>query len=149
MRGLVITVGNEMKGDDGAGPLLARLLSHSPLEAWEVIDAGTMPEDYIHRIRRLKPDLLVLVDAADMGLEPGSVRLLSEEEVAEQFILTTHNLPLSFFIHAVREIVHGIRFIGIQPGNISFGAPMTSAVRSAVVSVCEKIKAGQLDFEHI
>lgn len=40
MNRLVIAVGNEMMGDDGAGPLLARLMEENPIPGWEVIDGG-------------------------------------------------------------------------------------------------------------
>lgn len=35
---VVLTVGNSMMGDDGAGPLLAELMEADPIEGWIVIN---------------------------------------------------------------------------------------------------------------
>lgn len=149
MRGLVITAGNELMGDDGAGPLLARLLTLSPLPSWDVIDGKSVPENYLHLIREIKPDLAVVVDAAEMGLAPGSIRLLSERDIAEQFITTTHNLPLSFFIRALKEIVPEVHFVGIQPKNVAFGLSLSTEVKRAVETIYKKLQSGSLDFPKV
>ena len=41
---VVLAVGNSMMGDDGAGPLLAELMTQSPIPGWEVVDGGSAPE---------------------------------------------------------------------------------------------------------
>ena len=146
MMKLIITVGNDMMGDDGAGPLLARTLEQSPLQGWQVINGGSVPENYLHVVDELRPDAAVVVDVAEMGLEAGSIRLLSENDIAEQFIMTTHNLPLSFFIGALKEIVPSVYFIGIQPKLIAFGFPISLEVERAVKIIYQKLQAGSLDF---
>lgn len=35
---VVLTVGNSMMGDDGAGPLLADLMEANPIDGWMVIN---------------------------------------------------------------------------------------------------------------
>jgi len=149
MKGLVITVGNSLMGDDGAGPLLARLLASSPLSGWEVINGKSAPENCIHLARRMKPEVAVVVDAAEMGLEPGSIRLLSEDYIAEQFIFTTHNLPLTFFLLALKEITPRVYFVGIQPKVVAFGYPLSQEVREAVEAVYEQLKSGSPTFPEL
>ncbi len=149
MKGLVITVGNELMGDDGAGPLLARLLTLSPLQNWEVIDGKSVPENCLHLVRRMKPEVAVVVDAAEMGLAPGSIRLLSEDYIAEQFMFTTHNLPLTFFLLALKEIAPRVYFIGIQPKVVAFGYPLSGKVREAVEAVYEQLKSGSPTFPEL
>jgi hydrogenase 3 maturation protease len=149
MKRLVITVGNEMMGDDGAGPLLARLLEKNHIPGWEVIDGGTAPENYFYRVRDMKPEVVVVVDACEMNLEAGSVRLISENDIADEFILSTHRLPLSFFISALKELVPKVYFVGIQPSIVAFGLPVSSEIRQAVEMVYDKLKTGKLDFPHL
>ncbi|MDH7577054.1 MAG: hydrogenase maturation peptidase HycI [Bacillota bacterium] len=149
MKGLVITVGNSLMGDDGAGPLLARLLASSPLPDWEVINGRSAPENCIHLVRRMKPELAVVVDAAEMGLAPGSIRLLSEDYIAEQFIFTTHNLPLTFFLLALKEIVPRVYFVGIQPKVVAFGCPLSREVREAAEAVYQQLKSGSPTFPEL
>ena len=38
---VILTVGNSLMGDDGAGPLLAELLESEPAPGWAVIDGGS------------------------------------------------------------------------------------------------------------
>ncbi|HSD83065.1 MAG TPA: hydrogenase maturation peptidase HycI [Anaerolineae bacterium] len=141
-QGLILTVGNEAMGDDGAGPLLAKLLHQNPLPEWEVLNGGSAPENHLHRIRELQPPQVVIVDAADMGLTPGAVCPLSEDAIADQFIFTTHDMPLSFLIEALKEFVPRVHFIGIQPDVVAFAYPMSPPVRQAVDAVYEQLQLG-------
>src|SRR5512141_1028477 len=93
---LVFTVGNEMMGDDAAGPLLARKLEESPLDGWDVIDGGSSPENYVFKIRDLAPSEVLIVDSADMELEPGDVRHIDQDAIGALFLMTTHSLPLNY-----------------------------------------------------
>jgi len=139
MKGLVLTVGNELMGDDAAGPLLARLLQRSPLESWPVIDGRSSPENYMHQARAWQPETAIIVDAADMGLEPGEIRLLSHDDIVNQFFMTTHDLPLTFLMEALQEITPQVYMIGIQPKVVAFAYPMSAEVARAVETVYERL----------
>ncbi|MRF53220.1 hydrogenase maturation peptidase HycI, partial [Stenotrophomonas sp. MY15] len=91
---VLLCVGNSMMGDDGAGPLLAEMCAARPVGEWVVIDGGSAPENDIVAIRELRPDRLLIVDATDMGLNPGEIRLVDPDDIAEMFMMTTHNMPL-------------------------------------------------------
>lgn len=129
---VVLTVGNGMMGDDGAGPLLAARLKRSPAPGWQVVDGGSAPENVVHHVRALEPDLVLVVDATEMELDPGDVRLVDDEVIADRFIMTTHDMPLSFLIASLRETVAEVRLLGIQPSLVAFGYPMSAAVERAV-----------------
>ena len=70
---VVFTVGAVLRGDDAAGPMLAKMLEQSPIPGWTCIDGGQTPEDDLAVIRRMQPDVLLLVDASQMGREPGTI----------------------------------------------------------------------------
>ena len=142
MKAVVFTVGNAMRGDDGAGPLLAELLEAAPAPGWEVVDGGSSPENHIHQIRALSPDHVLIVDAAEMELAPGEIRRLDEDCIADHFLVTTHAIPLNFLIASLRETVPDIAFLGIQPKDTSFCGPMTPSVRQAVEALHEKLVRG-------
>ncbi len=137
---LVLTVGNGMMGDDAAGPLLSGMMEHAPVEGWEVFDGGSAPENCMHQVREMHPDEVLIVDAAEMGLGPGEVRLLTEQVIADQFIMTTHNLPLSFLIQLIKEFVPQVTFVGIQPGTVAFACPMSLPVKQAVETIYDQLK---------
>lgn len=128
----LLCVGNSMMGDDGAGPLLAERCAEQPLPGWTVVDGGAAPENDIGYLRELRPAHLVIVDATDMGLAPGEIRTLTEDDIGEMFMMTTHNLPLTFLMQQLREDVPQITFIGIQPDVVAFYYPMSPAVSQAV-----------------
>lgn len=140
---LVLTVGNGMMGDDGAGVRLAQRLREEPLEDWEVVNGGTMPENVLHLVREMSPRRVLVVDASDMDLVPGSVRLIPAARLDDPFLLTTHTLPLTYLIEVLREFVPQVDLLGIQPEIVAFGFPMSGAVSAAVEVVVQDLKAGR------
>lgn len=143
-KSLILTVGNEMMGDDGAGPWLARRLQQAPLAGWEVIDGQAAPENFLHQVRAMQPQRVVVVDAADAGLEPGEIFFLDEADIDSMFLMSTHTLPLSFLITALKEIVAEVRFIGIQPDVIAFGYPMSAKVQQAVDHLYQQLEGDRI-----
>ncbi|SUI00143.1 hydrogenase 3 maturation protease [Salmonella enterica subsp. enterica serovar Typhimurium] len=85
MTDVLLCVGNSMMGDDGAGPLLAEMCAAQPKGNWVVIDGGSAPENDIVAIRELRPQRLLIVDATDMGLNPGEIRIIDPDDIAEMF----------------------------------------------------------------
>ncbi|XBS70711.1 hydrogenase maturation peptidase HycI [Acerihabitans sp. KWT182] len=136
---VVLTVGNNMMGDDGAGPLLAELMTLNPVVGWTVVDGGAAPENVVHRVRALRPRRVVVVDAADMALTPGDIRLIEPADIAGMFIMSTHNLPLSFVIEQLKEDIAEVWFVGIQPDVVAFYFPMTEPVTRAVNRLYQRL----------
>ena len=137
----LLCVGNSMMADDGAGPRLAELCAERPLPGWTVVDGGAAPENDIGFLRELRPQHLVIVDATDMGLAPGEMRIINEEDIGEMFMMTTHNLPLTFLIQQLREDIPDITFVGIQPDVVAFYYPMSAVVEQAVRHLHQRLPA--------
>ncbi len=144
---VLLTVGNGMMGDDGAGVLLARMMEADPLDGWITIHGGSAPENVIHHIRDLAPSRVLIVDAADMDLTPGSIRRIAAERLEDPFLMTTHTLPLSFLVESLREVVPQVDMIGIQPGIVAFGLPISNEVSVAVKQVYLDLKNGVADWD--
>ena len=66
---MLLGIGNPLHGDDGVGNYVA---SRFRARGWNSIDCGTMPENFTAVVRRHHPEILVLVDATDLGLPLGS-----------------------------------------------------------------------------
>jgi hydrogenase 3 maturation protease len=137
---LVMTVGNEMMGDDAAGPLLAQKLKLEPVEGWELLNGGSAPENFLHKVRELGPEHVLIIDATDMDLVPGEIRMLGKEKIQDPFLMTTHTLPLSYLMQSLSEFVTKVDFIGIQPEVVAFGYPVSKCVKQAVDRVYETLK---------
>jgi len=68
---VLIGIGNEISGDDGFGPELAKRLK--PFLGERAIDGGLAPENWTGPISKLGPKILVIADAVDFGGEPGDI----------------------------------------------------------------------------
>ena len=132
-----------MMGDDGAGPYLYQLLSENPLPNWTALDGGSAPENVAHIVRDMKPDLLLIFDAADMELAPGKIRIIEKESIAEMFFMSTHNMPLNYLIEQLEQDIKQIVFVGLQPDLVSFGFPMTESVKESVQFMYDFLKEGR------
>lgn len=139
MTDVLLCVGNSMMGDDGAGPLLAQMCAANPPGNWLVIDGGSAPENDVVAIRELRPTRLLIVDATDMGLNPGEIRVVNPDDIAEMFLMTTHNMPLNYLIDQLQEDIGEVIFLGIQPDIVGFYYPMTPAVNAAVESLYQRL----------
>jgi hydrogenase 3 maturation protease len=146
---LVLTVGNGMMGDDGAGALLARMLSDAPLNDWEVLNGGSAPENMLYQARALAPEYILVVDAADMDLPAGMIRKIQDNCLEDPFLITTHTLPLTYLIQSLRELAPQVELLGIQPEIVAFGYPISPAVKQAVAQVYEDLKDKKLDWERL
>ncbi|MGF6437807.1 hydrogenase maturation peptidase HycI [Kosakonia sp. 1610] len=143
MTDVLLCVGNSMMGDDGAGPLLAEMCAAKPAGEWRVIDGGSAPENNVAAIRDLRPARLLLVDATDMGLNPGEIRVVNPDDIAEMFMMTTHNMPLNYLIDQLKEDVGEVIFLGIQPDIVGFYYPMTPPVKAAVETIYQRLEGWQ------
>ena len=143
MTDVLLCVGNSMMGDDGAGPLLAETCAANPTGGWVVIDGGSAPENDVVAIRELRPDRLLIVDATDMGLSPGEIRIVDPDDIAEMFMMTTHNMPLNYLIEQLKEDVGEVIFLGIQPDIVGFYYPMTEPIKDAVAEVYRRLNGWQ------
>jgi hydrogenase 3 maturation protease len=132
----VLGIGHELRGDDAVGIFVARGLEPLvPLqERLLVIDAGSAPENFTGTLRRFKPDLVLVVDAAQLGEPPGSARWLDWQDTVG-LSASTHTLPMHVLCgYLVNELGCEIALLGIQPAHTAFGAPLSPSVRRAVDS---------------
>ena len=140
MTDVLLCVGNSMMGDDGAGPLLAEKCAAAPKGNWVVIDGGSAPENDIVAIRELRPTRLLIVDATDMGLNPGEIRIIDPADIAEMFMMTTHNMPLNYLIDQLKEDIGEVIFLGIQPDIVSTAKGLAGGLPLGATLLGEKVQ---------
>ncbi len=106
-----------------------------------ILEAGLAPENVTGAVRRFAPDLVLLVDAADMGEAPGTIRWLDWQDTTG-VSGATHALPPSMVAqYLTSELGCAVALIGIQRQDNTFGAPLTPAVRRAVRTVSTGLSA--------
>lgn len=145
---VVFTVGAVLRGDDVAGPMFAKMLEQNPIPGWTYIDGGQTPEDDLAVIRRMQPDMLLLVDAAQMGREPGTIAVVDERDVVSDLLITTRPLPITFLLEDLKKSCKQVVFLGIQPAQLEFMEPLTPEVLKSVERIYEFLKQGA-DFSHL
>lgn len=128
----IIGIGNIMRGDDGCGPKLIETLKSKKVKA-SLLDCGTVPENYIFPILSTSCDTLILVDAADLGMEPGAIKVLLLNEISASG-LSTHNSSLRLFTDLLLTGKENLNIfaVSIQPGTIAFGSPLSDKVKAAI-----------------
>ena len=133
----VLGIGHELRGDDAVGLWLAARLQSlaAGCERLLAVEAGPAPENFTGPLRSFKPDLVVMVDAAFMDAEVGTIGWLSWQD-ASGFSASTHTLPLHLLAtYLTSELGCEVALIGIQPAQLTIGADLTPAVRQAAEEI--------------
>jgi hydrogenase 3 maturation protease len=137
---LLLGIGNSRHGDDALGPVFARAFRHPD---WCCINAGTVPENYTGLVRRLRPDLLVFLDAADMGLTPGALRRLEPGQI-HGLGFGTHAPSLGQLAEYLADCAKRIVILGIQPAATTPGIRLSLPVRTALQSLARSLARNQV-----
>lgn len=147
----ILGIGNELNGDDAAGVLVARELieKNGGGESWTdpqkparyVIEAGAVPEAFTGPLRRFQPDLVILVDAAELGESPGTVGYFHWQQ-AEGMSASTHTLPPTILAQfLIRDMDCEVFLIGIQPKSLTLDAGVSAEVRQAARQVIAALQS--------
>ena len=100
-----------------------------------IIEAGHAPENRTGELRKFAPNLVLLIDAAEMGKEPGTVEWISEEDI-DGMSASTHSLPLSMLAqYLTLELGCKVMLLGIQAASNEVGETVSAEVLQAVDEV--------------
>jgi hydrogenase 3 maturation protease len=142
VRIIFLCICNDMRGDDAVGPLIAENLEeiYKNEQNILVINAETVPENYTGLIRRETPSHIIFVDAVEMMKNPGHIRLVKSNEIAN-YSISTHAMPLSFMIKYLESFTNAKKLlIGIQPKNIEMYHPISSEVKASIIKLTKIIQ---------
>ena len=140
----IIAVGNDLYGDDGIGNAVLSALKQIPkMKEIELIDGATDALGLIDHFEGTEH--IIIVDAAQMGEKPGTVKVFSREEVKLKIKmdhLSVHGISLAetFDIaHAVDSLPEKITIIGIEPKNIGISETLSDVVTKSIPEVVSNI----------
>ncbi len=137
----ILGIGNELRGDDGFGSIVARRLREA-LAHQDVVNrifvGGVAPENFWGKISRLQPEKLLVIDAVVFDGAPGEVRFLRPEELAAPFQLT-HG-PSNFAV--MQMVLPGTEIVVLSamPKRTAIGDKLSPEVERAIDLVCEEIE---------
>ena len=132
-RVLILGIGNRLCGDDAVGSVLAeRLVDRVKIP---VIDAGDVPENYLGPIEASGADLVLVLDAADLGASPGDLYVVEMDRLKEMGI-STHASNLALLFKAIPEETRPeALLLAIQPGQTEAGLGLSRSVEVAMEGV--------------
>jgi hydrogenase maturation protease len=140
-RRLLIGLGNDLRGDDAAGLLVARAARDRAIGGVEVIESGGEPIDLLAAWENA--DAVVVADAVASGGEAGAVHRI--DAVAGPLPApfaspSTHALGLAEAVElgrALGRLPGRLVVFGIEGGSFAAGAALAPAVRDAVGGVAD------------
>ncbi|KPL79241.1 hypothetical protein ADN00_04315 [Ornatilinea apprima] len=139
-RVVILGVGNELNGDDRAGVAVAEFLQaqlNNP--RFLVLNGGNAPENYVGKVIKFAPQVVLLIDAADLGEPPGAVRLVEWDET-QGLSASTHSLPPSVMAkYLIAELGCQVLVLAIQAGSLELMQPLTPPVAQAVGEIVETL----------
>jgi hydrogenase 3 maturation protease len=138
---VVLGAGSILRADDAAGVMaaegLATMLGGDCFTHLRIMNGSTAPENLTGEIKQFGPDLVIMIDAADIHRKPGSVALIDAADVGG-VSFSTHMLPLKIMIEYLKkEVGCALTIVGIQPKELCFGGEVTPEVQKAVSKLVE------------
>lgn len=136
-RAAIVTIGNTLRGDDGAACAVFEKLKGKVTVG--LVDTGTVPENYIGLIIQKAPESLIVIDAVDFDSAPGDIRIFEAEQLSN-IVLSTHTLSPHLFVDMIRtQLEVDVYFIGIQPAQTKMGQSLSKPVSAAVDRLAETL----------
>lgn len=142
---VVIGIGNNLLGDDGAGVhVIERLRQRNRDDSIEFIDGGTLSFSLLEPVEEARQ--LIVVDAAYLDSAPGTVRVFRNDEL-EEFLTTSarpsvHEVNLLDVLGAARlrgNLPSDCALVAIEPQMVDWSAEPSPAVASAIDEACERV----------
>ncbi len=145
----IMGIGNTYRSDDAAGTLVVRGLIDSrivqDLEHILVMDAGHAPENMTSELRHFAPDVVLLVDAAEMGQAPGTVQWIPIDDL-DGMSASTHSMPLSMLAkYLTLALSCDVKLLGIQPQSNDVGEIVSLEVLQAVDDIVNEVGNSLVD----
>ena len=129
---VVAGIGNPIRQDDYVGLKIVECLQGKVPVKVCLLECETVPESYLLDIEQFKPTHVLLIDAASLGLKPGSASLLDAQKIVDFPAITTHVLPLKVFCEYIKQSTGAkIALLLIEPKSMEFGEGLSVEVAEA------------------
>ncbi len=145
---LVVGIGNILLRDDGVGVHVVRALQAGPEmgplpPGTRLVDGGTLGLDLLPMLE--ESGIAVLVDAVELGREPGSIAVLEGDRLAGMLDrhFSPHQVGVADLLATARltgRLPRRVALVAIQPGEIAVGLGPTPAVRAAIPAAAEVVR---------
>jgi hydrogenase maturation protease len=141
---LVIGLGNVLLKDEGVGVRCVEYLKKMGKgEGLELVDGGTSGFTILDIMKEFRKT--VIVDAVDMGKEPGHVASFDAERVlslSHGAKFSLHEINLVDIIQVGKKIGYNfkdVKIVGIQPQDVSRGDALSETVEKKMSVLAERV----------
>jgi hydrogenase 3 maturation protease len=140
----ILGIGSDLRGDDVAGILTAqqiekKIAKQTTSSEVRVFIGETAPENLTGEIKKYQPTHLIIIDSAEFGAKPGTIKLLNPDEIGGTSFCT-HSLPLKVMTdYLLQSFKFEVITIGIQPGTLAFGAKPSKEIVEAAKRISTTI----------
>ena len=131
------------KSDDRLGCALARALALALAKKLplypdiRIISGGEAPENFTGAIRAFSPSHVILLDAVDHGLAPGTVFLADERSITVGD-MTSHHLPLRLLMRFLgASLPCRVILVGVQPQTLMPGNTLSAPIKKTLPLLAE------------
>ena len=144
-RAVVVGIGNEWRGDDGAGIAVAHALGKRGCPGARVLAQDGDPAALLDALDGV--ELALIVDSTRSSAEPGTVRRLdpARDDLAAALPRTSsHALGLADALEiarALRQLPPHVVVYGIEGATFAAGDELSPAVAAAVLEVADAVYA--------
>lgn len=140
----MVGLGNILLKDEGVGVRCVELLRSRNLnQDVKIVDGATMGFDLLEEMRGF--DRVVLVDAVDMGKEPGYIASFGAEEllkVAGGKKFSLHEFNLVDVIQLGKKLgypMDKVRIVGIQPAEVGWGSRLSKIIEEKLPELAGRV----------
>jgi len=148
----VLGVGNILLKDEGVGVRVVEEMTrrYAFPENVEVLDGGTLGMELMRFL--LGTDRVIIIDAIDGSLPPGSIYQFEKEAVKTYFRekVSVHDLGIQDVLAALDVLEKPLQelvVMGVQPAVIDVGLDLTPVVAQSVEPVITKVLALLADWK--
>ena len=133
-------IGNPIRMDDYVGVRVVQDLQGRVSEKVYLIECETIPENFMPQIIDFSPTHVLLIDAALLGLKPGSFKLVEPKRLTMSPVFSTHMLPLRIFCEHITEMTQAeIALLLVEPEKSDFGEGLTPSVEASEKKIVQTL----------
>lgn len=140
----MIGLGNILLRDEGVGVRCIEFMKKRGLgNGIKLVDGATLGFDLLEEVDEFEK--IVIVDAVDMGKEPGHIASFNAEELLSlpcsgKFSL--HEISLVDVVQVGKKLgydFNNVRIVGIQPADVSRGDNLSEIVEEKMPALVERV----------
>ena len=141
---LIVGIGSILCADDGVGARVIDELKKDSLPKNVELHAGDISGldllKYFHGF-----DRIIIIDAADMKLEPGSIKVFNFMEIKKADFsdkFSTHGMALleTLTLAEKLDLGYDIKIVGIQPLGTDFNLKLSTLIESKIPAIIKIVK---------